>query len=160
MPRERPKPDPFEAVALSRSLDRYLIAGLVFMAVLIAGFVTYQAREPSLRASAARAQQTSYTNIGRRLFADNCAECHGPTGEGGGSAPTLKSKQFLGGTSDGQIHSLIAGGISGTDMSAWSLDFGGTLTDEQVKAVVTYLRSLAAKAPSVPDWRTGASAGG
>jgi mono/diheme cytochrome c family protein len=160
MPRERPQPDPFEASWLTRSLDRYLIAGLLFMAVLIAGFITYQAREPSLRAAAARTQQTDYTNIGRRLFADNCAECHGPTGEGGGSAPTLHSKQFLGGTSDGQIHSLIAGGISGTDMSAWSLDFGGTLTDDQVNAVVTYLRSLAAKAPSVPGWRTGASAGG
>ena len=45
-------------------------------------------------------------------------------------------------------------------MPAWSLDFGGTLTDEQVQQVVTYLRSLAPHAPSVPDWRNSGTAGG
>ena len=27
-------------------------------------------------------------------------------------------------------------------MSAWGLDYGGTLTDEQVQQIMTYLRSL------------------
>ena len=45
-------------------------------------------------------------------------------------------------------------------MPAWSLDYGGTLTDEQVRQIVTYLRSLEPNAPSVPDWRTGTQAGG
>jgi len=134
--------------------------GLVFMVVLIAGFVLYRAREPSLRADAERSQRVSYTKIGRHLFADNCAECHGGAAEGGGDAPTLNSKQFLDSASDAQIQTLIAGGVSGTEMSAWSLDFGGTLTDEQVKQVVTYLRSLAPNAPSIPDWRSGATADG
>jgi cytochrome c oxidase subunit 2 len=111
-----------------------------------------------LRADAAREQRVDYTRIGRHLFATNCAECHGGNGEGGGDAPTLNSKQFLGGTSDGQVHMLIAGGVSGTDMSAWGLDFGGTLTDEQVQQIVTYLRSLERGAPSIPDWRDGSSA--
>ena len=42
-------------------------------------------------------------------------------------------------------------------MPAWSLDYGGTLTDEQVTQIVTYLRSLEPNAPSVPDWRSGAT---
>jgi hypothetical protein len=43
-------------------------------------------------------------------------------------------------------------------MPAWSQDYGGTLTDEQVRQIVTYLRSFEPHAPSVPDWRQGKSA--
>ena len=158
MPRERPQPEPFEPSWLERSLNRYLIAGLVFMVALMAGFVGYRVREPSLRADAARSQRADYTRIGGQLFRASCAECHGENASGGGTAPTLNSKQFLASTSDAQAHALIAGGISGTAMPTWSIDFGGTLTDEQVSQVVTYLRSLAAHAPSVPDWRQSGTA--
>ncbi len=71
------------------------------MALLLAGFVAYRAREPSLRCDATRAQTASYTAID-----------------------------------------------------------GGTLTSEQIRQIVTYLRSLDAKAPSIPSWRTSASARG
>jgi mono/diheme cytochrome c family protein len=160
MPRNRPEPPPFEGTTLQRSLDRYLIAGLVFMALLISGFVAYRAREPSLRADAAKAQATTYVHLGRGLFSTNCAECHGERGTGGGEAPTLNAKQFLSSTTDAQIDALVSGGVSGTDMSAWGLDYGGTLTAEQVRQIVAYVRSLESGAPSIPDWRTGASADG
>ena len=155
MPSERPTPPPFESDALERSLDRYLIAGLIFMALLIAGFVTYRVREPDLRANAKEAQQVSYTQIGQQMFETNCSSCHGK-GAVGGSAPVLNSKEFLTSASDGQIEHLIAGGVSGSDMAAWSLEFGGSLTDEQVVQLTTYLRSLQPDAPSVPNWRSGA----
>ncbi len=154
MPRERPAPPPFEPAELERSLDRYLTAGLVFMIVLIVGFAAYRVREPTLRSDATRQQRVSYTAIGTQLFATNCSSCHGK-GANGGSAPVLNSKEFLKGTSDEQIHSLIAGGVSGTDMPAWSLAFGGTFTDEQIAEITTYLRSLEPNAPSVPNWRQG-----
>ena len=158
MPRERPQPPPFEPEWLDRSLDRYLVWGLVFIVLLLAGFVAYRVREPSLRKNATRAQTASYTNIGRTLFAANCAQCHGSEGTGGGSAPTLNSSQFLKSTADNQIVALVSGGVSGTEMPAWSLDYGGTFTDEQVRQVVTYLRSLEPQAPSVPTWRQGTKA--
>jgi mono/diheme cytochrome c family protein len=154
MPRERPVPPPFEPVDLERSLDRYLIWGLAFMVVLVAGFIAYRVREPTLRADAAAAQEASYREIGTQLFATNCSSCHGK-GATGGSAPVLDAKEFLKSTTDNQIRALIAGGISGTDMSPWSVEFGGTLTDEQIRQITTYLRSLEAGAPSVPDWRKG-----
>jgi mono/diheme cytochrome c family protein len=154
VPRERPTPPPFEPHELERSLDRYLIWGLAFMVVLIAGFVAYRVREPTLRADAAAAQEASYREIGAQLFATNCSSCHGKAATGG-SAPVLDAKEFLTSTTDDQIRSLVAGGVSGTDMSPWSLEFGGTLTDEQIRQVTTYLRSLEADAPSVPDWRSG-----
>ncbi len=158
MPRERRRPEPFEPEELERSLNRYLVVGLVFMALLIAGFVAYRLREPTLRADSAASQHQTYTKLGAKLFADNCAGCHGDEGTGGGSAPTLNSKEFLSSTSDQQIHALVAGGVSGTDMAAWGLDYGGTLTDEQVQQLVTYLRTRETRAPSVPGWRKGDTA--
>ena len=159
MPRDRPEPPPFEPEWLDRSLNRYLAWGLVFMVLLLAGFIAYRVREPGLRRDATRAQTASYTAIGRRLFADNCAECHGKNASGGGDAPTLNSSQFLKGTADNQIAALIAGGVSGTEMSAYSLDYGGTLTTEQIQQLVTYLRSLEPNAPSIPSWRSSGQAG-
>ena len=85
-----------------------------------------------------RATRTSAT----RSSAASCAQCHGKDATGGGSAPTLNSSQFLKSTTDDQIFALVSGGVSGTEMPAWSLDYGGTFTDEQVRQVVTYLRSL------------------
>ena len=156
MPRERPSPPPFEPAELERSLDRYLTIGLVFMVLLVAGFITYKVREPDLRKTAAAEQQTSYRTLGDQLFASNCASCHGK-GAVGGSAPVLNSQQFLKATTNAQIENIVSGGVSGTEMPAWSLDFGGTLTAEQVQQVTTYLRSLQPNAPSVPSWRQGKS---
>jgi mono/diheme cytochrome c family protein len=156
MPTERPVPPPFEPADLERSLDRYLVWGLVFMVVLIAGFIAYRAREPQLRKNATAAQQTSYRQIGTQLFATNCSGCHGKNAIGG-SGPVLNSKEFLKSTTDDLMHGLIAGGVPGTEMPAWSLAFAGTLTDEQILEITTYLRSLEPKAPSVPTWRSGRS---
>jgi mono/diheme cytochrome c family protein len=154
MPRDTPAPAPFEPAWLRRSLDRHLAWGLVFMAVLVLGFVIYGIQEPSLRARAARQQQATYAHLGEGLFANNCASCHGRAATGG-DAPTLNARQFLTSTSDEQLRLLVAGGVSGTSMPAWSLDFGGPLTDEQVRQLVAYLRSLQPNAPSVPNWRQG-----
>ena len=38
-------------------------------------------------------------------------------------------------------------------MSAYSLDFGGPLTTEQIKAVTQFIRSWESDAPDRPDWR-------
>jgi mono/diheme cytochrome c family protein len=86
----------------------------------------------------------------------NCSGCHGKNATGG-SGPVLNSKQFLKTTTDDQIRGLVSGGVPGTEMPAWSLSFGGTLTDEQVLQITTYLRSLEPTAPSVPNWRAGRS---
>jgi mono/diheme cytochrome c family protein len=158
VPKPTTGPREFEPEWLQRSLDRYYTWGLVFMAVLIVAFPLYRLREPTLRKDAKTEQQASYMRIGAALFTQNCASCHGQNATGGGSGPTLNSKQFLSTTSDAQATLLITGGVSGSSMSPWSFDYGGPLTDEQIRQLVTYLRSLEPSAPSIPDWRTGAKA--
>ena len=154
MPRERPSPPPFEPAELEHSLNVYMIWGLIFIVVLVAGFLAYRVREPTLRADAAASQKSSYIDIGTQLFATSCTSCHGKGGVGG-SAPVLNAQEFLKSTTDDQIFALVSGGVPGTEMPAWNLAFGGTFTDEQVRQLVTYLRSLEATAPSVPTWRSG-----
>ena len=156
---KRPEPREFEPEWLQRSLDRYLTFGLAFMFILVIAFPLYRLREPSLRADAKAQQQQEYLVSGSKLFATNCQGCHGKQATGG-SAPTLNSKQFLGTTTDQQIMLLVSGGVSGTDMAAWAQDFGGSLTNEQIRQITTYLRSLEPNAPDVPDWRKGTKAGG
>ncbi|MGZ4210349.1 MAG: c-type cytochrome [Actinomycetota bacterium] len=146
----------FESAPLRRSFDRHLAWGLVFMLVLVGGFAAYKIREPSLRAHAATEQTRTYTKLGNQLFAANCATCHGQNGVGG-DGPRLNAKEFLQSVSDEQMRLLISGGVSGTAMPAWSIDFGGTLTDEQIRQVITYIRAWQPTAPSVPNWRQGAA---
>jgi mono/diheme cytochrome c family protein len=154
VPRDRPIPPPFEPEWLERSLNRFLAAGLVFMTVLVAGFGVYRAREPTLRATARREQLVTYVTLGAKLYADNCASCHGKDGVGA-DGPRLNAREFLTETSDDQMRLLIAGGVSGTAMPTWSIDLGGTLTDQQIRQVITYIRTWERDAPSVPDWRQG-----
>ena len=154
MPRKRPAPVSLEPGWLDRSLNRHLATGIVLMGVLIAAFVLYKIREPELRTTARAEQVAEYTEHGSQLFANNCSSCHGDNGEGE-DAPTLNAKEFLQTTTDEQIRLITAGGITGTDMPTWSIDMGGSLTDQQIEQIVTYMRSWESTAPSVPDWRAG-----
>jgi mono/diheme cytochrome c family protein len=90
---------------------------------------------------------------GEHLFEIECAGCHGQEGRGG-TAPALNSQQFLTAADDTQIASLITVGVPGSPMSAYSIDYGGPLTAEQIEAITAYLRSLEEDAPDDPDWRT------
>ena len=86
------------------------------------------------------------------MWSFNCSSCHGLNGEGG-TAPALNSKQFLQTATNEQSEQFIAVGVPGTQMAAYSQDFAGPLTSEQIKALVTFMRSWEDDAPDLPDWR-------
>ncbi len=141
------------------ALERWYMAGLVCMALLIGAFPFYRWREPARRAFALTEQRASYQRAGHDLYAVHCVGCHGVEARGGVPiGPTLSAKEFLKSTDDAQIRWLIGGGVPGTTMVAYSLDFGGPLTAQQIDQIVTFLRGLEATASSVPAWRTGALA--
>jgi len=137
---------------LERSTNRYMFAGVLLLAALFLMFPLYRSFEPSARSEARDVQEASLAEEGGNVWQFNCASCHGLSGEGG-SAPALNSTQFLQAADDNQIATLIAVGIPGSQMSAYSLDYGGPLTSEQIESIVSYLRSLEADAPDRPDWR-------
>ena len=130
-----------------------MVWGLAFMAVLILAFVAYLLYEPTARADALDTDRSDLTAMGKELYGANCASCHGAEGEGG-IGPALNSQEFLTAANDDQIRALITVGIPGALMSAYSLDFGGPLTAEEIDGLVAYLRSWEEDAPENPDWRS------
>jgi cytochrome c oxidase cbb3-type subunit III len=76
--------------------------------------------------------------IGERLFANNCAQCHGADARGGKSFPNLTDGDWLGGTGEEYIHKTILDGRTGM-MPPMGAAIGGA---EDVKNVANYVLSL------------------
>ena len=144
---ERPVDEQLEA-----ETNRWMWWGFVIMVLMVAIFPVYRFFEPANREADRAAQLDYLADQGQGIYTVNCASCHGVQGEGG-IAPALNSEQFLSAAEDEQITSLIAVGVPGSQMSAYSLDFGGPLTSEQIEAVTTFIRRWEEDAPDVPNWR-------
>lgn len=90
-------------------------------------------------------------DVGRKLFLENCASCHGAEGRGDGPqelvddrgrrirARDLMSGEFRGGDELDELFKRIRAGMPGTPMPAQP-----TLSDEEIWELVHYVRSLAA----------------
>ena len=138
--------------ALEESTNRWMLWGVVFMAAMVLVFPIYRFYEPSNREAARSDQLASLAEQGHAIFSLNCSACHGADAEGG-IGPALNSQQFLTSAEDDQIAAIVAVGVPGSQMNAYSIDFGGPLTSEQIRSVTAYLRSLEPNAPDRPDWR-------
>jgi cytochrome c oxidase cbb3-type subunit III len=86
-----------------------------------------------------------------RLYASNCAGCHGAEGKDGAAIP-LGDPVFLTIADDAVIRRIATTGVPGTPMPAFAHSAGGMLTDKQIDALVTGIRSWAK-----PDHLTGIS---
>lgn len=81
---------------------------------------------------------------GAELFKVNCSSCHGSSGHGDGpAAASLTPRprnlaEFQKTASDGYLFWRINVGRPGTPMVAWK----GVLKEEQIWAIITYLRTL------------------
>ncbi len=85
--------------------------------------------------------------IGRQLYGENCAVCHGIDGQGRVGAQLAKDWPSL--RPDRVIASVIANGIPGSAMPAWSQARGGPLRDDQIEAIVAYILTWESGGPRV-----------
>jgi cytochrome c oxidase cbb3-type subunit III len=76
------------------------------------------------------------------LYSQNCAGCHGAHGEGG-AAIALANPVFLAIADDSVIRRTAANGVPGTAMPAFAQSAGATLSDKQIDALVSGIRSWA-----------------
>jgi mono/diheme cytochrome c family protein len=74
------------------------------------------------------------------LYGENCAGCHGSLGKGGVAIP-LSDPLFLTIADDAAIRRTVTNGVPGTPMPAFAQSAGGMLTDKQVDAIVTGMRT-------------------
>jgi cytochrome c oxidase cbb3-type subunit 3 len=99
--------------------------------------------------------------VGKPLYQQWCASCHGTDGRGDGpNAKWLAVKPAnhtnaarLSSRADDALYDTIAGGGAVMGMSPLMPAFGATLSDAQLRALVTYLRTMCACRG--PDWSRG-----
>jgi cytochrome c oxidase cbb3-type subunit 3 len=83
-------------------------------------------------------------SVGRGLFGDNCAACHGTGGQGvPGLFPNLADDDWLWGGAPEKIQETLLNGRNG-----YMPGFGGVLSDEQLGDVAAYVLSLSGEAPA------------
>ena len=99
---------------------------------------------------------------GARLYAKNCAACHGSEGEGGKgtgvtfsrprdlpvTAPALNNKGFLAAASDKMIKATLMDGREGTPMQSF-LKQG--MTESDINDVVSYVRNFERSTKKLPS---------
>ena len=81
---------------------------------------------------------------GGALYASDCQSCHGPAGQGD-RAPALNTGRFAHGTDDADLFRVIRSGVAGSQMPPFA-----RFTDEQVRQLVAYLRSLESAPSNTP----------
>jgi len=91
--------------------------------------------------------------IGRRLYLENCAACHGKEGRGDGpgmGALPVKSTDHtdpaaMSGHTDEYLFNIIAQGGMAVGRSPFMPAWEEQLTEPQISALVAYIRTLATK---------------
>jgi cytochrome c oxidase cbb3-type subunit 3 len=90
-------------------------------------------------------------NVGRNLFLNNCAACHGSDGGGAPGFPNLTDKDWLWGGDADTVLATIGNGRSGV-MPPW----GEALGSRGVEDVLSYVLSLSGRKLEAGDVRAGA----
>ncbi len=134
-------------------LNRPVASAAMVLIVLAIAFLTIQAvatTPPQAEAVDLGATKEAQAKAGDALFQKNCAECHGAAGEGatlesGEVTAPLNSDDFLKPHLDDTIFEIVSYGQPGEGMQAFGLANGGQLTDQEIRAVVTFIRSWAAE---------------
>ena len=88
--------------------------------------------------------------VGRNLFANNCAVCHGSDARGNPGFPNLTDQDWLYGGTPEQIEATIAGGRGGV-MIPWQAALGS----DGVENVLAYVLSLSGRVVPAGDMAEG-----
>ena len=74
--------------------------------------------------------------VGKKLFRQHCAECHGATGEGGKKAPSLQVEEVQQ-AAPGALFWILTNGVVRRGMPVWS-----KLPEPQRWNLVSYIKTL------------------
>ncbi|NIA24939.1 MAG: hypothetical protein GWP04_05155 [Gammaproteobacteria bacterium] len=92
--------------------------------------------------------------MGQRIFSQNCSMCHGDFGEGGPlpADPTrvlapISAGQYLDTHDNATITAIVTKGQPDLGMSPFGVASGGPLSEEQIVAVVAFVRSWETNPP-------------
>jgi mono/diheme cytochrome c family protein len=105
----------------------------------------------ALRLSTARADAQRDVEAGRALYTRDCATCHGSTGRGDGPSAAgfatkpadLTEGRLMNGLPDQFLANVILTGGPAEGLSLGMPPFRGHLSEDQVRRVIAYVRTLA-----------------
>ena len=131
-------PDAVDAIARGGAHENMPVWGEILTDEQIGALVAY-VRE---------AAEGSDLATGGALFAQNCASCHGELGEGGLNparagdiiAP-ISTAEYLRTRDDRTLQAIVSQGQPNFGMSPFAESFGGPLKDEEVNAIVAFMRA-------------------
>jgi cbb3-type cytochrome c oxidase subunit III len=110
-----------------------LLISLLVMPVL---FLTLTGCTEQAPTSGGSVTVSKESKEGAAIYEEKCLQCHGENAQGG-ICPNLVDKEWKYGSTDEDIYKSIAEGRPG-GMPNWNK----TLSDEKIKSVITYIRSL------------------
>lgn len=148
-----------------KRLELVQFVGVLLLAVIVIGLPLYWVFEPDRQAGAVAQKQATMAGWGAALFETtenggfNCAGCHGTMQATGGSAPgtvtdprtgEVRSVDFIAPALNtvfykfdrDEVEYIINYGRPGTPMSAWGLEGGGPLNEQQVETLLIYLETI------------------
>lgn len=146
-------------------IERTQLLGIAFLAVITIALPLYWILEPGRESGATKDFQHRFETWGSRLFVPtesggyNCAGCHGGMTASGGSsgyvitdpitneikpviwkAPALNTLFYR--YSESEVRFILEYGRPFSPMSAWGLDGGGPLNEQQVQTLIEYMQSI------------------
>ncbi len=98
------------------------------------------------QAPAAKAAVTRPPRTGAQIFASTCAACHQAQGEGTNVYPPLAESDWVTGTESRLVRIILHGLVGDVEVQGQVYNgampgWGPTLTDAEIAAVATYIRS-------------------
>ncbi|MCB2224391.1 MAG: c-type cytochrome [Actinobacteria bacterium] len=115
------------------------IAGYAAAALLVIGLGVVLALEPTRIDAAADHLVAEQLDGAMTTYAENCAVCHGLSGEGIGATPPLAT-DALRSVAPEDLQKTISRGLFDTAMPAWAIAEGGPLSDYAVAELAVLIR--------------------
>jgi mono/diheme cytochrome c family protein len=103
------------------------------------------ATEPNRQTSAAAAIRVAAVAEGTTLYAQNCVVCHGASGEGLGTVPSMNNDGLRNSDYETLFHTIERGRYN-TAMAAYSANEGGVFANAQIDSLVALIQ--------FGDWQT------
>jgi mono/diheme cytochrome c family protein len=133
-----------EEIVLEKKKRPYswlIFAALIFALITLNIAAVFQLSEQTRVEREAAELHEEKVRRGAAKYVANCARCHEDDGSGSELAPSLNDIVFLSTVSNEFLQHTITEGRPRTIMPAWGQDEGGSLTDQDIEEVVTFIRN-------------------
>ena len=126
------------------------VAGAAALGMVVLGIVLMRLAPPAAAETQVAASLSDQIAQGQNLYSVNCAQCHGPVGEGGviqGVAgldgynmKAIHSQDEMYTRTDETLADVISYGQPNLGMQPFGTAYGGALSPDDIDAIVTFMR--------------------